>query len=702
MNFRRSITILFSICALTFSTFAYDCYLMGIYYNLNHNAKTASVTHTIGESYKGDILIPESITYNDTIFHVTSIGSRAFQRCSSLTSVVIPNTVTTIEKYAFYGCTSLSSVKVPNSVTYIGSDAFYGCSSLTSIIIPNSGATIGDDAFRNCKSLKEIIQPAETIEQYLADKPFISWDDYYAKKHTKKRPMNKEEITERISKEMEVWQKKDEFETTAQWSDRVNEKTRAEKIDSLKKQYIGIAQKEQNEYLQEVETLKKNYQTAYRQYYESISNRYITILTELKTADFQKEVFDLSSPYDADHQSFLIQTSSYGDILLPVPLSDAPSFKENWNTIKNKISPTFAFDGKDAVLSKLTFTNNGKKYVYDSQTEAKYAVADINYNFTPLELEASDFDLNDLDINAPEIGSPEIAQTIAKKSDAPAIGKKKAEVGRQSITVGSGPTKSDIDTSIPRVERNSDKTFALIIANENYRREGNVPYALNDGKILAEYFKSTLGIPEKNIQLYTDASLNDIKYGVNKLTQICDAFGNQASVIVYYAGHGIPDEKSGNAHLLPVDGYGSDASTGYSLQELYETLGALPSKQALLLLDACFSGSQRTGDMMASNARGVRIKAKPNTAKGNLIVLSATQGDETAYPYEEKQHGMFTYFLLKKLNEDKGDVSLGELADYVIANVKQTSILMNDKLQTPTINVSPTLSSKWQNIKIGQ
>lgn len=514
--------------------------------------------------------------------------------------------------------------------------------------------------------------------------------------------MNKEEISERISKEIEVWQKKGEFETTAQWSDRVNEKTRNEKIDSLKNIYITLAKKEQPEYQQEVKTLQNSYQSAYKQYYDSLSNHYIALLTQCKSDDFKKEFFELKSPYDADNQSFLIQTSSYGDILLPVPLSEAPSFKENWNTIKSNVSFDFAFNGKDVALNKLTFTNKGKNYVYDSHTEAKYAVADINYNFAPLELEASEFDLNDLDINAPEIGRPEIAQTIAKKSDAPAIGKKKAEVGRQSITVGSGPTKSDVDTSIPRVERNSDKTFALIIANENYRREGNVPYAHNDGKILAEYFKSTLGIPEKNIQLYTDASLNDIKYGVNKLTQICDAFGNQASVIVYYAGHGIPDEKSGNAHLLPVDGYGSDVSTGYSLQELYENLGALPSKQTLLLLDACFSGSQRTGDMMASNARGVRIKTKPNTAKGNLIVLSATQGDETAYPYEEKQHGMFTYFLLKKLNEDKGDVSLGELADYVIANVKQTSILMNDKLQTPTINVSPTLSSKWQNIKIGQ
>lgn len=288
----------------------------------------------------------------------------------------------------------------------------------------------------------------------------------------------------------------------------------------------------------------------------------------------------------------------------------------------------------------------------------------------------------------------QVAQSRPAPTPAPKENQTPAPVAKPALT--------EIDSRIPKGNSTHPHTFALIIANENYRREEKVPYAINDGEIFASYLKNTLGVPEKNIQLYTDASLNDIKYGINRLAQICDAFGSDASVIVYYAGHGIPDEKSLDAHLLPVDGYGSDPSTGYSLNSLYNALSSLPAKQTVLLLDACFSGSQRSGKMMASNARGVRLKPKETQAGGNLIVLSATQGDETAYPYEDHGHGMFTYFVLKKLNENKGNVTLGELSDYVITNVKRASVINNEKIQTPTVTASPALSSTWKSINFGE
>lgn len=655
---------------------------------------------------------------------VTSIGDYTFFNCSSLTSVSLPKSVTSIGKCAFYHCDALTSISIPNSITTIGDGAFQYCRSLTSISLPSSLTSIGKDAFADCRSLASInvpvnykgelpeelkskskkVMPATSLEEYYASNPFISWEDYYASKSKRTLPqIDKEKISQLISADVEKWQKKGEFESTDHWIARVNDKTRAQRIDSIKQVHIDRAKLQQKQYQAEVEKLQKDYEAEYKKHYENLANEYIDLLTQLKKKDFANVTFDLNAPYDADHQSFLINTSTFGDILLPVPVAEAPAFKQNWNSIKSSITPHYVFDGNDVVLKQLTFKNGSKMYVYDSHTEAKYAVADINYNFAPFEIKDTDFTLQDIAINTPSIEQPTIAQTVAKKSDpVQGISKKKAEVDKTSITVGSGPTKADVDMNIPRGNSQADKTFALIIANENYRREGSVPYANNDGTILAEYLQSTLGIPQRNIQLYTDASLNDIKFGLNKLTQICEAFGNEASVIVYYAGHGIPDEKNGNAHLLPVDGYGSDVSTGYSLDNLYATLGALPAKQTVLLLDACFSGSQRGGEMMASNARGVRIRAKSGAANGNLIVLSAAQGDETAYPYEEKQHGMFTYFLLKKLNENKGNVTLGELADYVIANVKQTSILINDKMQTPAVNVSPELSNSWKSIRLGK
>ncbi len=554
---------------------------------------------------------------------------------------------------------------------------------------------------QNYYSRVKYVAPEESFEEYCAANPFTSWDDFYAGKRTKKAPQfSAEDISRRISDNIEAWQKKGEYESTAQWSARVNEQTRAHRIDSLKSIYVSTAKKEQADYLAEREEIQREYEQQYKVHYEKLRNHYVYLHTSVKERAFKKD-FALNSPYDADHQSFLINSETYGDILLPVPVADAPAFKNNWENIKQKIKPTFAFNGKEAVLSKLTFTNGSKEYVYDSHTDAKYAVADIEYNFAPLDIAATDFDIESITVDAPVIAQAAPTMTVSKTGEAPALDKKKVTVEKTAIKVGNGAKRPDVDTNIPRGSRKADKTFALIIANENYRREGTVPYAINDGTMVAEYLKNTVGIPEQNIQLYTDASLNDIKFGINKLRQICDAFGSEASVIVYYAGHGIPDESSREAYLLPVDGFGSDPSTGYAVNELYATLGALPAHRTLLMLDACFSGSQRSGAMLATNARGVRIKPRAAGVDGNLIVLSATQSDETAYPYEDMQHGLFTYFMLKKLNETKGDVNLGDLADYIITNVKKTSILTNDKMQTPTVNASPAQAASWQNVRLG-
>lgn len=198
--------ILLCLCLLAgINASAYDAEIDGIYYNFS--GTNATVTYLLyssnEEAYSGDVIIPETVEYNDKAYNVTAIGGRAFYYCSDLTSVTIPNSVTSIGEYAFYGCSRLASIAFPNSVTSIGSYAFSGTtwlnnqpdgvvyagkvaysykgsmpegtqitleegtlgvadnafiySGMASITIPNSVTSIGNRAFSSCSKLTSVI-----------------------------------------------------------------------------------------------------------------------------------------------------------------------------------------------------------------------------------------------------------------------------------------------------------------------------------------------------------------------------------------------------------------------------------------------------------------------------------------------------------------------------------------------------------------
>ena len=135
---------------------AYDFELDGIYYYIYDD--NAYVTH--GETKcRGDVVIPENVTYNGISYSVNGISTMAFENCKELTSILIPGSVTYIGKDAFHGCTNLISVIIPNSVTSIGETAFASCN-LTSIIIPSSVTNMNHDAFIGCGDLTSIIVEA--------------------------------------------------------------------------------------------------------------------------------------------------------------------------------------------------------------------------------------------------------------------------------------------------------------------------------------------------------------------------------------------------------------------------------------------------------------------------------------------------------------------------------------------------------------
>ena len=152
-------TILLCLCLFaSINAFAETIVINGIYYNLDFNQKTAEVTYGPND-YSFTIQIPETVTFKNSNYSVTSIGDSAFYNCFWLTSVTIPNSVTSIGESAFEDCPALTSVSIDNSVTRIGESAFEDCSGLTSVTIPNSVTSIGSRAFEGCSGLEKVIVP---------------------------------------------------------------------------------------------------------------------------------------------------------------------------------------------------------------------------------------------------------------------------------------------------------------------------------------------------------------------------------------------------------------------------------------------------------------------------------------------------------------------------------------------------------------
>lgn len=159
-NLLKSIFLIAIACLSSIATYAHDFEVDGIYYEItNSTNKEVCVTYKgsySSQSYSGYVEIPETVTYSGTTFSVTSIGDEAFNECSGLTSITIPESITSIGEDAFYECTGLTSITIPNSVTSIGEYAFSDCSGLTRITIPESVTSIGLVAFSGCNGLTSI------------------------------------------------------------------------------------------------------------------------------------------------------------------------------------------------------------------------------------------------------------------------------------------------------------------------------------------------------------------------------------------------------------------------------------------------------------------------------------------------------------------------------------------------------------------
>ena len=560
-------------------------------------------------------------------WNVGEIGDYAFRSKdgeSKLRRVSMYNSVTRVGKGAFMDNRQLEEVELSDNLTEIGDHAFRGCAALEEVELPITLGRIGCQAFKDCSRLKRVAglngnmdcatvvhHEGDDFEHVVLEYPFEGTG------------VDFKEITQTfsyyalgvIAKDLREWQAKKEFETTAQWQQRVTPQARDERVQRL------------------VEQAKRDY------------------VARAKKPTWQARL----GTYDADYNVYTIDLGEAGEQYVQVPLNEAPGFKANF--ARADVTPTYGIQDDRLSVVGLEVTLDGRTYRNVAPVEGAGDMLALNLPALEVNLEGG-------------TATPPAEPMMPMATD------------------------RAVDVNIPTSSTVAENTFAVVIGNEHYQHEAQVPFATNDATVFAEYCRKTLGIPEKNIRVLKDATLNNMKFQLDWLRQVLTAYDGEARAIVYYAGHGIPDEKNQSAYLLPADGYGSNTGTGFALSDFYATLTAAPAKSVTVFLDACFSGTRRESGMLTA-ARGVAIKVRAEAPRGNMVVFTAAQGDETAYQYAEKGHGMFTYFLLKKLQESRGDVTLGELGDYLTQEVKKASVVNNNKMQTPTVIPAPGMTG-WR------
>jgi uncharacterized caspase-like protein len=200
-----------------------------------------------------------------------------------------------------------------------------------------------------------------------------------------------------------------------------------------------------------------------------------------------------------------------------------------------------------------------------------------------------------------------------------------------------------------------------------------------------------MGYPEENIVTLTNENATKSDFEKYFEKWLWNNVEKESVVFVYFSGHGAPNPGSGDAYLVPYDGDPSFIEqTGYSLKRLYNALGKLPAKEIIVALDSCFSGAGGRS-VLAKGARPLVMNLENSMVlPKNMTVMSASSGEQISSTYDEKSHGLFTYFMLKGIkNEDvirpDGSIRMDDLFGYIKPQVERIARKQYNNEQSPQL-----------------
>lgn len=271
---------------------------------------------------------------------------------------------------------------------------------------------------------------------------------------------------------------------------------------------------------------------------------------------------------------------------------------------------------------------------------------------------------------------------------------------------------TDVDSDIPLARQKDRDLYVLIIANGNYRYGDGVSTAIHDGEIVREYCVRTLGAEPDHVMFVQDADNVTMNDRIESFVSIIERHRDNGRFLFFYYGHGAPstDRVVADAYLIPVNlTQGSNMQrNAVSRNALMHRLQEAKPQQMVVCLEACFNGG-------TNNGGGEHIYTQANTSapmleddvdatsfSGNIVLLTASSGSQSAHAMPQGAHNVFTYQMLKVLKESQGNITWGSLFNQARLGTQDYSQLKmhHAKAQTPVSVPSRTLGNAWENWQV--
>jgi len=272
------------------------------------------------------------------------------------------------------------------------------------------------------------------------------------------------------------------------------------------------------------------------------------------------------------------------------------------------------------------------------------------------------------------------------------------EIVDQNVDQINNEKVSDVDLDIPKNMVKYSNRLALVIGNQDYQfipplGEQNTHQVL-DALVFKEYLIRVLGLKEDNIYLLTNTTSDNLIHHAQLMSRIASRVGN-AELFIYFSGLAFFDPGSYTPYLLPVDTRGEQKTPNQNLFDLFQLFNQTGSDKIHFFLDA----TMITPEEYSIEDKMVYHKKVNQQLGENMVLYAATAPGQTAFPYPEGSHGLFTYYLLKHLKDTKGKTSSAAIGDFLSKNVSLESLKIFEKDQTPEIFIGNQAFSRWRHTR---